>query len=153
MARFAIVPALSQVWIEGRSSVHPIHSRTDGLEGWIETSLTKAGHPDLRSNLRAHVSFAVDRLRPSNPLEDRELKRRIDAKSYPTIEGDLTAVEGDPGAPGRFLVTGDVTFRGVTRPHTDVMEITLVEGRLTLTGRSRFDIREFGMEPPKILML
>lgn len=153
MSRFRIVPEESQVWIEGRSSVHPIHSHTDGLEGWIEAKLTNSGHPDLRSAVSAHVSFPVNRLRSSNPLEERELRRRINARSFPTIEGALTAIKGDPGAANRYLVTGDVTFRGVTRPHSDVMEIALADGRLTLLGRSRFDIREFGMDPPRILML
>ena len=85
-----------------------------------------------------------------------QIRPRCDIRlgySFPTIEGALTAIKGDPGAANRFLVTGDVTFRGVTRPHTDVMEIALADGRLTLLGRSRFDIREFGMDPPRILML
>ncbi len=141
------------MWIEGSSSVHPIHSTTTGLEGWIDLRLTDAGRPDLRTALSARIEFPVSRLRSSNPLEDRELRRRIDARNHPTIEGALTTiVKADE--PGRFAVTGDVTFRGVTRPHADLMDVELLDdGSLHLGGRSYFDIREFGMEPPRILML
>lgn len=153
MTRYRIVPSLSQVWIEGRSTVHPIHHRTDGLEGWIELQVTRAGRADLRTTPSAHVEFAVARLTSSNPLEARELKRRINARHFPTIEGELTAME-KTGENGRYLVSGDVTFLGVTRPHADEMTVEqLDDGRLRLEGRSSFDVRDFGMEPPRILML
>jgi polyisoprenoid-binding protein YceI len=51
-------------------------------------------------------------------------------------------------------VSGDVTFRGVSRRHEDLMEVAAVDERtIRLSGSSTFDIREFGMEPPKVLML
>jgi hypothetical protein len=46
--------------------------------------------------------------------------------------------------------TGD----GVSRPHEDVMIIRPVDDQtISLEGASRFDVREFGMQPPKVLML
>ena len=47
-----------------------------------------------------------------NPLEDRELRRRIDARRYPTIDGELTDMH-ETGRDGRYLVRGDLTFKGV----------------------------------------
>ena len=95
----------------------------------------------------------MERLRSGNALEDRELRRRIDARRYPTIAGDLTlAREVDGG--GRYEVGGDVTFRGVTRSYEDVMAVEhLDEQTIRLSGSSTFDVRDFGMEPPRILML
>ncbi len=86
-------------------------------------------------------------------MEDRELKRRIDARRFPTINGDLTSMEAT-GKEGRYLVRGDVTFKGVTRPSEDEMTMS-VDGdtAIRLQGSSVFDIREFGMEPPRILMI
>ena len=135
MARYRIVPDVSQVWIEGRSSVHPIHSSTTGLEGWIDLRMTESGHPDLRTAPSARIEFAVSHLRSSNPIEDRELRRRIDARAHPTIEGTLTSIERADES-GRFVVSGDVTFRGVTRPHVDLMDIELLaDDSLHLGGR------------------
>ena len=39
MARYIISPDRSRVWIEARSNVHPIHSSTNGLEGYVELTL------------------------------------------------------------------------------------------------------------------
>ena len=86
-------------------------------------------------------------------LEDRELHKRIDAKRYPTIDGMLTAVERVDGT-NRYRVSGDLAFRGVARQCQDELSVEVVDDRtVRLEGQSTFDIRDFGMEPPKILML
>jgi len=152
VARYRIVPERSRVWINASSSLHPIHSETDGLEGWLDLEL-RDGRLDLAAAPSAHLEFPVSKLRSGNPLEERELKRRIDARRFPTIEGDLTTME-DLGSDGRCRVQGDVTFKGVTRPHDDDMTLAVLDDRtVQLEGRSWFDVREFGMEPPRILML
>ena len=47
MARYDIVPERSQVLIEATSNVHPINSRTDGFEGFVELEVGDGGHVDL----------------------------------------------------------------------------------------------------------
>ena len=87
-------------------------------------------------------------------MEDRELQKRIDAQRYPTIEGVLGQMVRDrrrrelPGE-RRRAPSGACHVR-----HEDLMTIRSVDDRtISLTGTSRFDIRDFGMEPPKVLML
>ena len=41
---------------------------------------------------KGRVSLPVERMSSGNPLEDRELRRRIDARRYPTIDGELTGM-------------------------------------------------------------
>ena len=59
------------------------------------------------------------------------------------------------GSDGRYRVSGDLTFRGVTRTLRGRDD----DRRRSTTARSgsrasrTFDIRDFGMEPPRILML
>jgi polyisoprenoid-binding protein YceI len=151
VARYTIVPEQSRVWIDARSSVHPIHSTTDGLEGFID--LDADGNAVLGPNPTGQLSLPVNRLSSGRRLEDRELQKRIDARRYPTIKGVVTGV--DPvGDDGRFRVHGDLAFRGVTRSVADDMTLTVVdEHTIRLVGESSFDIRDFGMEPPRILML
>lgn len=153
MARYIISPDRSRVWIEARSNVHPIHSSTNGLEGYVELTLDPGGSVDLMSRTGGTLSLSVDKLSSGKRMEDRELHKRIDSKRYPTIEGDLTQIV--PGADqSTYRVTGNVTFRGVSLPHEDRMIIRQVDDRtISLEGASRFDIREFGMQPPKVLML
>jgi polyisoprenoid-binding protein YceI len=150
--RYLIAPERSHVWIDARSNVHPIHSSTDGLEGFVDLELAPDGTVDLGVPATAELSLAVDRLSSGNRMEDRELYRRIDARRFPSIKGVLGKLAASVN--GGYTVSGDITFRGVSRPHEDAMEITGVDDdTIQLGGQSRFDIREFGMEPPRMLML
>jgi len=153
VARYRILPDRSRVWIEARSNVHPIHSSTEGLEGYIDIDLDGDGRLAGDAKPEARLSLAVSRLQSGNRLEDRELQKRIDARRYPTIVGTLDQMVSS-GIDGSYVVSGEITFRGVARPHEDRMTLeSLDEGRIQLAGSSRFDIRDFGMEPPRVLML
>ncbi len=152
MARFSIVPDKSAVLIEASSSLHPIHTRTEGLEGFLEVDVHD-GAVDGVDGACGALSLRVDRLSSGNRLEDRELQRRIDSRRYPTIDGLMTKLQAT-GSDGRYRVTGDLTFRGVTRRCEDEVTITSIDDcTLRLEGESAFDIRDFGMEPPRIFML
>ncbi|MHB1928954.1 MAG: YceI family protein [Acidimicrobiales bacterium] len=153
MTRYRIVPERSTVTIDARSNVHPIHTQTSGLEGYVELELGADGAVDLEAKAAAALSLSVSHLQSGNRLEDREMQRRIDARRYPTISGELDRIEPGRGD-GSYRVSGTVTFRGVSRPHADEMAIRAVDQRtVSLAGRSRFDVREFGMEPPRVLVL
>ena len=139
--------------INARSSLHPIHSETDGLNGWIDLEVLGGGRLNLAVPPSAQLSLPVDQLKSGNPLEDRELKRRIDARRYPTIDGQLTEMT-ETGRVGCYLVGGDVTFRGTTRHHEDEVTVEQInDSTIKLEGTSTFDIRDFGMQPPRILLL
>jgi polyisoprenoid-binding protein YceI len=153
VSRYVITPERSQVWIDARSNVHPIHSATDGLEGYVDIELSAEGGVNLSAPMTGQLSLSVDRLTSGNRMEDRELAKRIDARRFPTITGVLGTIETSDAA-GAYKVAGEITFRGVTHQHADIMNITSVnEETIQLDGQSRFDIREFGMEPPRVLML
>jgi hypothetical protein len=153
VARYRIVPERSWVEIRARSNVHPIESRTVGLEGFLELVLMGDGRVDLTSPPSGALSLRVERLASGNPLQDRELRRRIDARRYPTIDGVLVDMRETP-VHDRYAVRGDVTFRGVTRTVDDEMTVTRGENadEVQLEGETTFDIRDFGMDPPKILL-
>lgn len=153
MTRYSIVPDRSTVWIEARSNVHPIQSTTSGLEGYVELQLEPTGAIDLANTPVGRLSLDVERLKSGNRLEDREMQKRVDAKRYPRIEGVLDSIVGD-GKEGSYRVSGDIKFRGVSQHHEDLMDISQVDERtVRLAGSSRFDIRDFKMDPPKVLML
>jgi len=151
--RFRIDPGQSRVWIEARSTLHPIRAESAGLEGWLEAELDASGRVDPAVAPRARVTLPVELLSSGNGFYDREMRRRVEARKYPVITGELTAMNEVDG-PGRYLVGGDLTFRGVTRSYSDEMTLSYPdEGTLRLEGQRVFDIREFGMEAPRILTL
>jgi polyisoprenoid-binding protein YceI len=147
------MPERSYVWIDARSNVHPIHSTTDGLEGFVDVTFSDDGSVDVAAPVAGSLSLTVDHLRSGNRMEDRELQRRIDSRRYPKIEGTLDKIAPSEESQS-YLVDGRVEFRGVSRQHQDVMTIGSVDDQtIRLAGKSNFDIREFGMEPPRILLL
>jgi polyisoprenoid-binding protein YceI len=143
----------SCVWVDARSSLHPISTETRGLEGWVETATHSDGRLDLATPVAGRIELSVDRLSSGNQLYDRELKRRIDARRYPVIEGVITSVAAT-GVASSYLVAGDLTFHGKTRQFEHEMTIAVPDdSTIELTGAYVFDIREFGMKPPSMLML
>jgi hypothetical protein len=151
--RYRIVPERSTVWIDARSSLHPIHSSTVGLEGFIELEHSEADQVRVADPPTGFLSLPVDRLSSGNPLEDRELRKRVDVKRFPTIAGEITGLQRIDDH-GRYRVRGDLTFRGVTRPCEDELRLEVLDDRtVRLEGRSTFDIRDFGMQPPRILVM
>lgn len=153
MARYEINPERSEVRIAARSSIHPIDAVTNGLAGFFEAEMGDGGVLDLSVTPKARLDFPVERLTSGNALYDREMKRRIDARRYRTITGELKEMK-QTDEPARYLVGGDVTFRGVTRHFEDEMSLSILdEHSVSLQGSHVFDIREFDMEPPKIMML
>jgi polyisoprenoid-binding protein YceI len=151
--RYRIDPQQSRVWIEAKSSLHPIHSESNGLEGFFDAEILGGGRIDPTVPPRAHLEVTVDLLSSGNALYDKEMKRRVDIRRYPTITGDLTTMK-ETGRDHRYVVEGDLSFKGTTRRYEDEMTLSFPDdGSLTLEGQHTFDIRDFGMEPPKILML
>ncbi len=150
MATFRIDPDRSRVWIEARSSMHPIHGEAEGLEGSIEAEVAE-GRINLTREPRIQIELPVEKLRSGKKLEDVEMMRRIDARRYPRITGETTEVKENNG---RYHIRGDLTFHGVTRQVEGEVTISAPDERsLVIEGEQIFDIRDFGVEPPKILML
>ncbi len=153
MARFRFVPARSTVRIAGSSSLHPIETTADGVEGYVDLEFGPGGEVTSPATPVGTLTFPINKLSSGNAMEDRELYRRADIRKFPTIQGVLDKI-GPPADDGTFRVGGDVTFKGVTRHYEHLLGITPVDDRtVELTGGSRFDIRDFGMEPPKVMML
>jgi polyisoprenoid-binding protein YceI len=152
MPRFRIVPERSRVWLEASSSVHPIHGEASGLSGSIDVQFDGNGL-DLSASPDIKVELPVEELKSGNRLEDAEMMRRIDARRYPAIRGVVKDMKSQ-GVDGRYVVTGDLSFHGVTQ--TVEGEVTVSrpdDGTLIIEGERQFDIRDFNVSPPKILML
>lgn len=153
MTGYRIAPERSQVWIEARSSLHPIDGTAAGLTGLIEVELDGDGI-DMSAAPRASVELPVDRLRSGNPLYDREMQRRVEASRYPTITGRATGFQPSRSGYGAYTVSGELTFHGVTRRIAAEGRLTRLDDHtLVVEGEHVFDVRDYGITPPKILML
>jgi polyisoprenoid-binding protein YceI len=151
-ARYEFDSVRSCIWISGRSNLHPINTETRGISGWFSATTRADGSLDLDAPVSGRLELAVERLTSGNVLYDRELKRRIDAARYPTIVGEITRVRAGTAHPA-YMVSGDIAFHGKTHSFEHEMLIEVHDQSVLLSGDDVFDIREFGMKPPSMLMI
>jgi polyisoprenoid-binding protein YceI len=152
MAKYRLIPESSRIWAEARSSLHPIRSETNGLEGYIEAEIAE-GRADLSAAPKARVQLETARVKTGNPLYDTELSRRLETRKYPRITGEVREVTALAAA-NRYHVKGDLSFHGVTHPVEGDVTLRIVnDTTIELEGENVIDIRKFGLEPPRLLML
>ena len=151
MTAFRVVPERSSLIIQARSNVGAINWEATGLEGVIQTGLDN-GDLDLDSQPHARLELSVDRLQSGNKLYDAELLQRIDARRYPSTIVELRELAPVTGS--RYRASGDLTFHGITREVLGTVSVETDGGeRLVVEGEQVFDIRDFDVPSPKILML
>jgi polyisoprenoid-binding protein YceI len=139
------------VLIEVRSTVGPLSFGAIGLTGSVEATVTD-GVLRTEAAPSGRLEIAVAELRSGNDLYDAELLRRIDARRFPTATVELReCAASGPGT--RYGLKGDLTFHGVKRPAQGTVDVQAVsDRRLVVTGEQVFDIREFSIPSPTVLM-
>lgn len=152
MRRYELTSDRSVVLIDVRSTVGPISFGAIGIEGHIDAAVT-GGEIDTEASPSAHLAFSVAGLSSGNSLYDAELLRRIDARRFPTATLDLGACTAG-AMPGQYSLLGDLEFHGVVRPAQGTVTVEVVDdSRLVITGEQAFDIRDFDVPSPTVLML
>lgn len=145
-ARFALVPERSTVVIEARSSLHPIRVEAPAT-GWIEPPADVS----VAGPTAGLIEIPVADLRSGNPLIDRETRRRIDASRHPTITGELTEI--GVLKEGHATIEGIVEFMGERVALEGEIELRIEASQIAMTGAATFDVRWWGLEPPRLLVL
>ena len=147
-----MVPERSSITIEARSSVGPIHWRAVGPTGWIEMRV-QGDAVETEPAPTARLELAIETLSSGNALYDAELQRRIDARRYPRAVIELREV-ASVGDTARYQLQGDLTFHGVTREVRGTVGTHFqADGTVRVDGEQIFDIRDFNVPSPTILML
>jgi polyisoprenoid-binding protein YceI len=141
------------LWAEARSSVHPIRVETDGFAGFLELEL-EDDRIKVDAPVGGQIELEVDLLKTGNGLYDRELERRLQARRYPFIKGEVLGVQSVEGN-GRYRVSGELSFHGARKRVEGEVTIRSAEGGrlIEVEGQRVFDIRDYNLEPPKLLML
>ena len=77
--------------------------------------------------------------------------RRMHARGHPSIEWRVKKVSALSG--GRCRATADVTVHGRTRSFEGEFKMSAAPGLLVVEGVHEFDMRDFGIEPPRFFWL
>lgn len=151
MTRFSVLPGSSTITTELRSNVHPVHAVGTGLGGYLEGELRGDGSPDLDKLHRAHLELPVQTLKSGNRIEDREMERRMDVRRYPNLVADVNKL--DALGAGRYRATAEMNVRGNTRTVYAEVRLEVSGSRVVVDSEHTFDMRDFGIDPPRVLML
>jgi polyisoprenoid-binding protein YceI len=145
VSRHLVVPERSEIHVEATSSIHPIRGRATAATGELEVG------PD-GTITAGRLEVDARSLVWGNPLLDRETRRRVDVRTHPSITG--TVIDDECRADGRHRLRGVIAFHGVEREATgdvSVQEVGL--GLIVVEGEQRLDVRDWGLEPPRLLFL
>lgn len=155
MARtFQLVTGESALETEVRSSVHPIRSRSTQLSGRVEGSFDEQGRPDLTQPHQAHIELPVRSVASGNRLNDGELLRRVEAQRFPTLAFDVAEVRKVEGEQdGSYVGTITIEAHGRTRTQEVAFRLAVDGDRLTVDAGHTFDMRDFGLQPPRLFTL
>ncbi len=146
--RYRIVPEKSQIAVEAKSSLHPIRAETAGLVGYLDADVT-SGRLDATAAPGGHVEFEVESVKSGNRLFDMEVERRLDARKYPLVKGDVREVTVVGADSNRYQVQGDIAFHGVTKRVSGQVTLkSLGTSTLQIEGSVSLDMRDFGITPP-----
>jgi polyisoprenoid-binding protein YceI len=148
-----VLSGSSSVETEIRSSMHPIHGRASEVSGQVSGEFDADGRPLLDQPHSGWVEIPVQAIRSGSRLNDMEMQRRADARRYPTIRFEVARAWPVDGTGDRYRATIDVTARGQTRRIEEDFVLRRSGSRLELEGEHTFDMRDFGVNPPRILTL
>ena len=150
MARYELQPDASLVHVFARSTLRPFTGAAP-ISGHLDVSI-RDGRIDLDQPCAGELRLRVEDLRGDVPHLDRELRNRMDSDRYPTVTAVLTEVRAASG--GGYRMSGQLTLHGRTKLVSG--EATVVvepDGPLTLRGILHLDMRDFGLVPPRLLVL
>lgn len=143
---WSIDPAHSRM---GFSSRHAMVTKVRGA--FNDVSGTAQLDAEDMSRSKVSVVLSVDSVDTRSPQRDAHLRSAdfFDAQQHPTIEFDSTAV--DEVDENQFIVTGELTIRGVTRTISVPLELLGVDTdpfgqlRAGLEGTRRIDRKDWGV--------
>jgi polyisoprenoid-binding protein YceI len=99
------------------------------------------------------LTIDVAALTSGNKVYDAELHRRIDSRRCPSATVELReCVTSAPGT--RYRLQGELTFHGITRVVEGTVRVESISpDRIVIIGEQTFDIRDFAVPSPTMLML
>jgi len=148
-----VLPALSRVGFDARTTLHDFSATTSSLEGRLEADPSRPSEtPTARLSVRAVT------LDSGNADRDEAMRENLDVERFPAIDFELTAFETEevdgPARSARGTAHGRMTIRGVTREVAMPVKLQLDESRrLCVDGEMPLDLESFGVPVPNKLGL
>jgi polyisoprenoid-binding protein YceI len=109
----------------------------------VQAASLRADEPEIRQKYGLTSSLSEEDRRAIQAT--MESASQLDVRRYPLIRFRSTKVE--PQEAGQYVVTGELTIRGVTRPVSFPVRVERQDGTLHGRGSFRFRQSSFGYAP------
>ena len=169
MLLISIVPAFAQeastfiasegsrIWFEGTSTLHDYMCETDSFTAKMTTSDVEKVQNAI-ADMAMVVSIPVRSLKsPKGERLEKKMYEHLNANEHPFIYYELESTEsivsvGDSLAPA-IHTKGWLSVAGVTRPVEIMVKCAADFGQVVnLTGSIALDMKDFGVDPPKMML-
>ena len=120
----------------------------------------EADAADLTRGVSGRLTVQVSGISTGNERRDKEMWKSLAADRHPTIYFVIQTVDVPSFPPGvaehtdtLLTIQGRLSIAGVERVKRFSGRVRLMQGRLWVRGESRFKMSDFGIKPPKYLLL
>lgn len=151
--RFAVVPSLSRVGFDAKSTLHDFSGVTSRVEGELVACLARPAEG-------ASGRITVESRSLDTGLADRDevMREHLDVAKFPTLAFEWTSFEAesvDAAAQKlRGTAKGKLSIHGVAKDVAMQVDVAVdASKRITIQGQTKLDMKEFGIEPPSQLGL
>ncbi len=150
---WTILPALSRVGFDAKTTLHDFTATSSTLEGELEADLSRPNEQP-----RARIRVQAGTLVSGDSARDEEMRERLAVAQHATLEFELERFEPAEIDAAALRATGAahgrMTVRGVTRPVAMPVRISLDDAqRLCVEGQMTLDLTDFQVPVPNKLGL
>ncbi|MEM8560075.1 MAG: YceI family protein [Bacteroidota bacterium] len=148
MPSVAQVPITGTVSYTGSGFLHDWTGTSDQLTGEIAYDAAQPEQTAIR------VEVPVASFDSGNARRDRGMHEATEADEFPTVSFVSQAVSAEPWAgeagsrTADWIVTGKLTFHGITRDAQARVEVTEEEGSVRFDGQFRVSLEAFEVDRP-----
>jgi polyisoprenoid-binding protein YceI len=151
--RWTPVPGTSTVSFDAS---HPLGDFSGASEH--PTGEFEGDAADLKKGVKGWLAVAVKTLKTGDQARDRDMWKAFEGERFPDIRFEIERVETSfptvtDQTDALLTIHGRLTIHGVTRSMTFPGRIRFREGKLWVRGENRIKLSDFGIAPPRRLML
>jgi len=149
--RLAIVPSLSRVGFDAKSTLHDFSGVTQKVEGELVVDLSKPGDAP-----KGRISVECASLDTGLADRDEGMRELLESEKQKQITFTWSAFEAQSVDTAKQLVQGTVrgklAIRGVERELAMPVKVSVdASKRVGIEGEARIKLTDFGIEPPSQL--
>ncbi|MFG6687402.1 YceI family protein [Mariniflexile sp. HNIBRBA6329] len=148
--QFNLTNKESTLTVLGTSSLHDWHITAEQQSGKIVFKNLEAGEID-----KCNIDIVAESLKSGKSSMDKNTYKALNTSSYKTISFQLINVkEVANKGNGKFTLKteGDLSISGVKKRIPLEFSLSIVDGKITLTGEKKIKMTDFKIDPPKALL-